>query len=368
VTRFQHLGRLLKRVAVFIVILVIGNFAAEWYVGINLGPGLWEFRRSHPAGYARSPFYSSEFIDEQTALSGSWQQGDTLSGWDSNFHGRFFNTSGGIRATTFQPPAASHTVWMLGNSTLFGYEVPDELTIPSQLQRLLNAAYGPHYRVVNLGQTGLGIPQNLRLLKRLPVRPGDIVIAYEGLSEGFTLRLSEETRRDRTLAGKACNWLTSGSLRSLGGWGLIHLYCRWAESSITMGIVDPAQPMIEQTGQMVEDYLTEAYRYTTERGADYYHFLPPHIWSKLPSVYERSILNNPILTPLGTAQSFALMWPALQSARDRLAKAGICSYDLTNILNRARTEGHELYLDFIHVNEEGNGLIAQAIFSVIGKF
>jgi hypothetical protein len=243
--------------------------------------------------------------------------------------------------------------------------VPDELTIPSQLQRLFNASYGSHYRVVNLGQTGLGIPQNLRLLKQLPIRRGDIVLAYEGLSEGFTLRLTEETRRDKTLAGKICNWLNSGSLDGLG---LIRLYCLWADSAIPTAIVDPPKPVIEQAVHMFEEKLTDAYRYATEHGADYYHFLPPHIWSKSPSAYEKSILDNIILTPFGTEHSFRLMWPALQSARDRLAKAGICSYDLTNILNRARAEGHELYLDFIHVNEEGNAIIAQAIFSAIGKF
>src|SRR5262249_48125710 len=147
-------------------------------------------------------FYSVDFIDEQTALSESWHEGDTLTGSTSNFHGRYFNTDRGNRRTAFQPPAAIHTVWMLGNSTLFDYEVPDDLTISSQLQKMFNAVYGARYRVINLGQTGFGVVQNVKLLRMLPVQPGDIVIEYDGLSEAFALRLSEDTRRRASTPGR----------------------------------------------------------------------------------------------------------------------------------------------------------------------
>src|SRR5258708_1330885 len=272
--------RLVLIVIVAVILVGIANPRAEGGIGARGGPTIPPFRRSRPAAYALSQFYSLEFIDEQTALSESWKQGDTWTGWDSNFHGRYFITDRGTRRTAFQPPAATHTVWMLGNSTLFDYEVPDELTISSQLQQLFNRIYGPRYRIVNLGQTGLGVTQNVKLLKNLPIQPGDIVIEYDGLSEAFALRLSDDTRRSASRAGTLCNWLATGPI---GGWGVVKLYCVLIDETLPAVIVQPAQPTIEQTARLFEDGLTDAYHYTTARGADYYHFLPPHIWSKAPS-------------------------------------------------------------------------------------
>ena len=360
--------RRLRRFAVALIIaailLTLYNLAAEWTISQRFGPDITQFRRSRPAAYASSPFYSLDFIDEQTGLSESWHPGETFSGWDSNFHGHYFNTDHGIRRTAFQPVTAIHTVWMLGNSTLFDYEVPDDLTISSQLQKRFNSVYGPHFRVVNLGQTGLGVVENVALLKKLPLQRGDIVIQYDGLSEAFALRLSETNRRGASGAGSVCNWLASGPI---GGWGLVKLYCLLVDETSPVSTVQPAQPTVDRTARLFEDNLAEAYRYTASRGADYYHFMPPHIWSKPPSAYERLILKDPFLTPPGTEQSFQLMWPALQAAQARVAGQGIRSYDLTHLLDQRRSQGQEFFLDFVHVTEVGDELIAQAMFEAIGR-
>src|SRR5438552_4569086 len=106
VPMLRRIRRLTMIVNAVAILLVAVNLAAEWYIGVRFGPTIAQFRRSRPAAYAQSPYYSPEFIDEQTALSESWHQGDTWSGWESNFHGRYFNTDHGSRRTAFQSPAA----------------------------------------------------------------------------------------------------------------------------------------------------------------------------------------------------------------------------------------------------------------------
>src|SRR5689334_7259212 len=102
---FPPIPAKIRRLAIVVIVvailLVMYNLAADATIGARFGPDISQFRRSRPAAYASSPFYSLDFIDEQTALSESWHQGDTWSGWDSNFHGRYFNTDHGMRRTAF---------------------------------------------------------------------------------------------------------------------------------------------------------------------------------------------------------------------------------------------------------------------------
>ena len=63
----------------------------------------------------------------------------------------------GICEETVNPtnPACNETqrkvIWMFGGSTLFGMDVPDVETIPSQLSHELNSAGSGCFVVLNLG-------------------------------------------------------------------------------------------------------------------------------------------------------------------------------------------------------------------------
>lgn len=144
--------RLRNRVIFAVVLaltLILSEFSARYWLLLNAPPTYTQFRLSHPLGYSESPYYGSDFLDEQGRFAASIQID-----WDGmpsgNFTGRWYNMQNGIRYTTDQPVSYDHTIYMFGNSTLASVEVPDTYTIPSYLQRLVNGN-GFSYRVVNLG-------------------------------------------------------------------------------------------------------------------------------------------------------------------------------------------------------------------------
>lgn len=81
------------------------------------------------------------------------------------------NIHGGERRTVGQPTHYQHTIWLYGNSVLFGFKVADDDTIASRLQALL-----PTYRVVNHSAIGQSYRGQLAWLKADKVAPGDVVV------------------------------------------------------------------------------------------------------------------------------------------------------------------------------------------------
>ena len=67
-------------------------------------------------------------------------------------------------------------MYIFGDSTVYGSEVPDEHTIPSQLQILFNKFYPEKYIVLNYGITSFSSDKQLKMLKTVnDLKQGDIV-------------------------------------------------------------------------------------------------------------------------------------------------------------------------------------------------
>ncbi|MGA7906683.1 MAG: hypothetical protein WCA16_04675, partial [Candidatus Sulfotelmatobacter sp.] len=111
---------------------------------------------------------------------------------ETTFHSRFLNIDEGeplpIRRTVeTQDAPANRTIWLFGGSTQFGWGVPDDQTIASQLSAILSQ--GPtHYRVVNYGHTQFYSSQEAVLFASL-LRHGhkcDIAVFLDGLNDALT--------------------------------------------------------------------------------------------------------------------------------------------------------------------------------------
>lgn len=112
------------------------------------------------------------------------------------FHGSMINVSeDGIRQTLHtQCEQGNFTIWMFGDSTLWGVGSTDDETIPS----FLAADYereGRKVCVINYGEGGWSNTQEvielLEQLKHAPRRP-DVVIFYDGGTEAFTALQSHQ--------------------------------------------------------------------------------------------------------------------------------------------------------------------------------
>jgi len=125
----------------------------------------------------------------------------------SEYSGHFYSISGNRRATAGQPLRYRRTIWVFGNSEAFGIYVPDALTMPSRLQRIINGA-GLAWRVENVAGPGDPIAGELALMRSLSIQPGDLVIFDDG---GIDLRGGNCTDRTFALAQIVCHiWYLHG--------------------------------------------------------------------------------------------------------------------------------------------------------------
>ena len=106
-------------------------------------------------------------------------------------HGKYVNTSNGIRITTSQPQEYKRSIFILGGCTIFGVGSSDNGTIASQLQSLLNKHMEELGLIVhNYGYylsdlTGLATGEEFLILNSLPTKPGDIILFPFEQTEGF---------------------------------------------------------------------------------------------------------------------------------------------------------------------------------------
>lgn len=91
-----------------------------------------------------------------------------------------------FRLTVGNPQIFNSTVHLLGGSTTFCAESPNELTYASILRGLLSEDY-QSTRVLNYGFSGATLPRLVERIEQSDVRDNDYVIAYIGINEAAHL-------------------------------------------------------------------------------------------------------------------------------------------------------------------------------------
>lgn len=218
-------------------------------------------------------------------------------------NGRWLHLDHGFRYTV---PVTKPTIYMLGNSTMWGTYVLDEDTIPSQLQQLI----GDTYRVVNRGQPGATVAYELDDVLSIRLHPQDIVVMYDGM-EWFKCQDSGLSSEDAT------------DLRR---------------------------------------YLITARAYTTKAGALWFHALQPSIMSGTLRPDEAAMVDASrgwLVCPYAE-RVWRDVLPGLQAAN--------VGADFTFVLDAARASGAVLYVDPTHLNKDGNAIIARAIWNELTIF
>ena len=147
--------------------IIVLAITAGIYTAVDYLVGIWHrhhldmsFLEGSPA-YRGQPYATEAFLREKTLEPGQWLKipGEALLA-PTTYHGDFFNVdelppTGIAYRRTINPPADARPeriVLLVGGSTVYGPEVPDDLTIASQLSRYLNAHDPAHrYVVYNAG-------------------------------------------------------------------------------------------------------------------------------------------------------------------------------------------------------------------------
>jgi hypothetical protein len=357
--------------------LMVGVLAIEvgsWIWVEHLRPKhltQWEFRATQPPPYHDASYFSEAFLEEsRSSIAGT--VGDIVELRD--FSGRYFNVRGGFRATTDTPQNPTRRVLMFGGSTLFSQEVPDDHTIASYLQRLLNAE-GVRWEVRNYGLPGMNSRQQTLILHRTQLRPGDIVVHYHGVNDIYYT----------VFGGSREGWVQGvPAVRPVQKLSPLHrqlyaLHQRFSDHSyaaeVALDVFNRAKPSTitdahalarnaEIAVEVFRENVAAAAAHASQAGAEFVHFLQPQVFANSQlTPYESELVANPLGTAPGVETAFRHGYPLLQQAGEELARQGIAFFDIADTLDR-RPAGEEVFLDFCHVNHRGNELIAGRMMDV----
>lgn len=329
---------------------------------------LYHFRISRPPPYQNASYFSREFIQESFFQPGGWQT-DPSFGWIPNdYQGRHFNVAQGKRRTTDAPPPAQTKgrILVFGGSTTYCSEVPDSLTICSYLQRMLNENGQARYKVENLGATTITMRQQVERLKLEPIGPGDVVLFYDGVNDVIQSifynnpngNIIDESRRQLDGLKPVERFLFKVHRRLAPYSAFVGVFLNPIKPAPNRREIDPA--VVEAAARQYHKSIAEAAEYCRAKQVKFAHFLQPNLFvAASKSAYERTLLENPWLTPPGLARAFELGYPALRRSGQQAADAGVPNFDLSSCLN---SRSAEVYLDYCHVNHLGNETIARAAF------
>ncbi len=257
-------------------------------------------------------------------------------------------------------------MFLLGGSTMWGTGARDSNTIPAALARLIASRPGERrMRLVNMGESGYVNTQSLLALE-LELRGGNVpdeVIFYDGVNDVFPTFQNNEAGLPQNEQNRVTefNLLQSGGrMRELG------IYDFW-KRTVTAGVVTTLRDLISGPPQSppAQDLLAadvvRLYRGNLEildalsrsYGFRYRAYWQPVVFSKRdPSSYEQRQSDK----MQHVRQLYLEVYRRV--AADSALHANPHFHDLSGIFDGAGA----VYLDFCHITERGNGIIARRMY------
>jgi lysophospholipase L1-like esterase len=372
ISRTKHLIRYLFLVAAGVIGFVFLVEAVAWLVA----PGRY---RNPPAVTAEAWISSDalagsdtvwlkEFVDEFCrSYSARWVS--YVYYRRTPFTGRHINVDSVGRRFTPQfrmdtgTPARS--IFLLGGSTMWGTGARDSATIPSALARLLASDPAlPPARVVNMGESGYVSTQAILALQ-LELRKGnipDLVIMYDGVNDVFSAYQSGEAGVPQNEANRSVefNLLKEGGRMRALGVGDLWKRTLTAELLDTVRSILRPPPPLPATPPRLAAEVVRTYRGNLEivealsrqYGFRYLAYWQPVVFSKAdPSPYERRQSDLWYYVRPLFLESYRLV------ASDPGLRANPSFRDISGVL-----DGTVAYIDFCHITERGNGLVARRIY------
>jgi lysophospholipase L1-like esterase len=290
------------------------------------------------------------------------------------FSGRHINVDSAGRRSTPQFAGDGDdgqripAVFLLGGSTMWGTGARDSSTIPSALARLIASNPGARQvRVVNMGESGYVSTQSLLALE-LELRRGNVpdgVIFYDGINDIFAAYQNNEAGLPQNEQNRATEF---NLLQSDGRMMELGIHDLW-KKTVTAGIVGaardlilgpPPEPAPPSQHRLAAD-VVRFYRGNLEildalskhYGFRYRAYWQPVVFSKRdPSSYEQRQSDK----MEHVRQLYLEVYRRV--AADSTLRANPSFRNLSGIFDGIGP----VYLDFCHVTERANGIIAGQIY------
>lgn len=340
--------------------VLIGVFGKKWDYDCRTADG------SGPVDALEKRRYFSEWRYAQTQFI--WHP---FCYWRSApRRGSYINVDGaGLRSTptprTEPLPAAAERIFFFGGSTMWGAGVRDEATIATQCLAALRDQ-GNDVEIINYGQIGYVSTQSMIALLQALQR-GDIptaVVFYDGYNDVMSAATNG-------IAGIGYN-----EARRVAEFNLMTKPFGLAKSAVratrTVGLLlgawqrRPArqhpQNMIELSEAIVSNYLANL-RSVTALGKEF-GFTPLFYWQ--PTIFRKASLTHFEASQRSKIADFEQLFDIVEGRLRAIARTGQAGPTmLTNILQE---QAAPLFLDWAHLSEAGNGLIAERIGSDLASW
>lgn len=288
----------------------------------------------------------------------------------AEFTGKYINIDrNGIRKTVKKTKTkGKKKIFMLGGSTLWGEGSPDDSTIPSALQSMLEGKYD----IYNYGESGFVSAQELNyLLYQLSLgNIPDVVIFYDGVNDGYAGVYSPAIPRDpqnlrMEYLNKSANVIVQLIYESNYN-KLAHYISRkkrgnkdgskeW-DKKISPKIKMNAKDVIK----MYEAHIKQVQALAKEYKFEAFFFWQPNLFCltrEMPP-YEKDIINK--APPVFVESQYQVYLEAKESLSKREDENVYFMGDLFNNI------AGPIYIDYCHVGPRGNRLIAEKIIADIG--
>ena len=265
-----------------------------------------------------------------------------------DFDGLYINVEDGRRVTTGSTGLREKRILVFGGSTILCGELPDSMTVTSNLQKILNSN-DLEFDVLNYGISGLRIENQFKILETVrDLNSNDIVVFYDGIND--LNRIFEEglERRANQTPSRQLNKIAKElEKRSL-------LFRDISITNYLDGLGVSQAYLANEVGQQITDnwikFDAMARKYVESKGAKFVHILQPN-WLTLESVDNSTKLKK--------------HWSdrrIIQSAFEKSVTPETNIKDLTNIFDDLGTTP---FLDWAHVDEVGTAKVAEEMFAVL---
>jgi lysophospholipase L1-like esterase len=367
---------------------IIGAITLALYVIVDWGYGRLSPLKPYAANperltasaYTSEPYFSEAFLAESYTQPGGW---DTIAGTrlvvPREYHGKHFNVdvlppTGLPYRRTINPMAArdgTRIVLLLGGSTVYDSEVPDDLTVASQLARLLAERGSQSYYVLNAGVSSVNTTQererlDYELAKGL--RP-DVVIAVDGINDvnqGVYFANPAGVMFSGEQRNRAKEWLKSvlplNIYRALRTQAVVE-----KSRAVPAHLLYPAQVagLARATADVYAENVLAMHASSVKQGFRFYALLQPHFYSTTYTypADELGEIEAQAEHALPQARAaFAEGYKALGAAALALRAKGVLAYDATGIF---RDKRGSIFLDMAHVNSAGNRMLAEYMAKLV---
>ncbi len=338
----------------------------------------YQHRISQPEPYQDADYFSKAFIQESIFdQPGKWINIEgTRMIYPTNFDGKYFNVTEHLRVTTNSPDSFQNTIHLLGGSTIYNAEVPDQYTVASNLQRKINKKFPNQYRVINYGVTSINTAQQVERLKMIDLKPNDKVIFYGGVNDGL---LFTTGKMDGWIMGENHIVYNKSNLNLVQKLRFKIYHSLHRKSHFVEKILNPytynipqhlsdsirIEEMKSQLSNSYEQSILIADKWCKKSGTYFYNFLQPTLLTrKNKTAYENELLKNQYLIPKVWNLALKYSYEVLPLAHDKIQKQGVSTKDLRHIFDNS-VQSH--YLDYCHITDKGNHIVAIAIFDFIFK-